>query len=91
MVYSTPGFPVLYYLLEFAQTHVHGAGDAIQPLDKEMEWGNTSILVVLCAGERDGEFDGTEQTLKERVHCLYFLCEYLREKNLSLSLAQMLE
>ena len=28
---STPGFPVLHYLLEFAQTHVHGAGDAIQP------------------------------------------------------------
>ena len=28
---STPGFPVLYYLLEFAQTHVHGVSDAIQP------------------------------------------------------------
>ena len=26
-----PGFPVLYYLLEFAQTHVHWADDAIQP------------------------------------------------------------
>ena len=26
---STPGFPVLHHLLEFAQTHVHGAGDAI--------------------------------------------------------------
>ena len=29
---STPGFPVLHYLLEFAQTHVHQVGDAIQPL-----------------------------------------------------------
>ena len=28
---STPGFSVLHYLLEFAQTHVHGVGDAIQP------------------------------------------------------------
>ena len=28
---SIPGFPVLYYLLEFAQTHVHWVGDAIQP------------------------------------------------------------
>ena len=28
---STPGFPALHYLSEFAQTHVHGAGDAIQP------------------------------------------------------------
>jgi len=28
---STPGFPVLYYLLEFAQTHVHWVSDDIQP------------------------------------------------------------
>ena len=28
---SMPGFPVLYYLLEFAQTHAHWVGDAIQP------------------------------------------------------------
>ena len=28
---STPCFPVLHYLLEFAQTHVHQVSDAIQP------------------------------------------------------------
>ena len=28
---SMPGFSVLHYLLEFAQTHVHWDGDAIQP------------------------------------------------------------
>ena len=28
---SIPGFPVLHYLPEFAQTHVHRVGDAIQP------------------------------------------------------------
>ena len=28
---STPGFPVLHYLLEFTQTHVHWVDDAIQP------------------------------------------------------------
>ena len=28
---STPGFPVLHCLLEFAQTHVHWVSDAIQP------------------------------------------------------------
>ena len=28
---STPGFPVLHYLLEFAQTHVQWVGDAIHP------------------------------------------------------------
>ena len=29
--YSMPGFPVLHYLPELAQTHVHRVGDAIQP------------------------------------------------------------
>ena len=29
--YSTPGFPDLHYLLEFAQTHVRCVDDAIQP------------------------------------------------------------
>ena len=28
---NMPGFPVLHYLLEFSQTHVHQVGDAIQP------------------------------------------------------------
>ena len=28
---STPGFPVLHYLLQFAQTQVHRVNDAIQP------------------------------------------------------------
>ena len=28
---SVPGFPVLHYLPEFAQTHVHWVNDAIQP------------------------------------------------------------
>ena len=28
---STPDFPALYYLPEFAQTHVHWVSDAIQP------------------------------------------------------------
>ena len=31
MVCSTPGFPVLHYLPELAQTHVHRVSDAIQP------------------------------------------------------------
>ena len=28
---STPGFPILYYCLEFPRTHVHFVSDAIQP------------------------------------------------------------
>ena len=31
MVCSTPGFPVLHHLPELIQTHVHWAGDTIQP------------------------------------------------------------
>ena len=31
MDHSTPGFPVLHQLPEFAQTHVHQVGDAIHP------------------------------------------------------------
>ena len=31
MDYSTPGLPVLHHLVEFAHTHVHTVGDAIQP------------------------------------------------------------
>ena len=31
MDYSMPSFPVLHYLPEFAQTHIHWVGDAIQP------------------------------------------------------------
>ena len=29
--YSTPGSPVLHYLPQFSQTHIHWVGDAIQP------------------------------------------------------------
>ena len=28
---SMPGFPVFHHLLELAQTHVQGVGDAMQP------------------------------------------------------------
>ena len=31
MDYSTPGFPVLHYFPELAQTHVHWVSDAVQP------------------------------------------------------------
>ena len=30
---STPGFPILHYLLEIAQIHVHWVGDATEPSD----------------------------------------------------------
>ena len=36
---STPGFLVLQYLLELAQTHVHWVGDAIQPSHQHLGRG----------------------------------------------------
>ena len=33
---STPGFPVLHHLLEFAETHVHWVSDAIQPISSSV-------------------------------------------------------
>ena len=36
MDYSTPGFPVLHHLPEFAQTHVHWVNDAIQPSHSQL-------------------------------------------------------
>ena len=35
---STPGFPVIHYLPQFAQTHVHLVGDAIQPFHPLSSW-----------------------------------------------------
>ena len=41
---STPGFPVLHYLPEFAQTHVHWVSDAIQPSFESVMPSNHLIL-----------------------------------------------
>ena len=40
---SIPGFPVLHYLPEFAQTHVYWVSDAIQP-SHPSHWDNTHLL-----------------------------------------------
>ena len=46
---SMPGFPVLHYLLEFAQIHVHCIGDAIQ-LSSEVKWALGSTAVNKASG-----------------------------------------
>ena len=53
MHYSTPGFPVLHYLWAFAQTHVHGVGDAIQP--SHLFLINREILFVISPSGKDEE------------------------------------
>ena len=40
---STSGLPVLHYLSEFAKTHVHWIGDAIQPRRLKKQKGDTEI------------------------------------------------
>ena len=45
--YSTPGFPVLHYLLEFAQTHVHWVDDTLSPfLSLELMFATIQTSVV---------------------------------------------
>ena len=62
MNFSTPGFPVLHYLLEFAQTHVHRVGDVIQPSHPL----SSPFPPALNLSQRQGLF--TAQCLSLRVH-----------------------
>ena len=45
IICSVPGFPVLHYVLEFVQTHVHWVDDDIQPSH------NTSYLFYIFTGK----------------------------------------
>ena len=50
---SMPGFPILHYLLELAQTHVHCVGDAIQPSHPKLlslsdNGLYTHLFLILC-------------------------------------------
>ena len=47
---STPGFPVLHYLPEFAQTHVHWVGDAIQPSHYLLQFFHQCFIVFNVGG-----------------------------------------
>ena len=49
---STPGFPVLHYLSELAQTHVHQVSDAIQPSHLPV----TPLLPALHLSQHQGLF-----------------------------------
>ena len=67
MDWSTPGFPVLHHLLEFAQTHVHWVSDAIQSTSKCLEFaklnpffptffGSYSCSIFLWGDSESGSF-----------------------------------
>ena len=69
---SMPGFPVLHYLPEFAQTHVHWVSDAIQPSHPlshlnlffdVFKWNNVHLggsnsKVSACSGGDPGSIPG---------------------------------
>ena len=66
--WSTPGFPVLHYLLEFAQTHIHWVNDAIQlshPL---------SPLFSSCSQsfQHQGLSQWAATVLELQLYCQYF-------------------
>ena len=60
--YSTPGFLVLHYLQEFAQTHVHWVCDAIQPSHPQSfpALGNFPVSWLCTSG---GQSTGTSASL----------------------------
>ena len=74
---STPGFPVLHYLPELGQIHIHWLGDAIQPFHPL----SPPSLLALNLFQHQGPF-GTirmytswEQEL-HFVNCYYLQCLY---------------
>ena len=48
---STPGFPVLHYLPEFAQTNVPQVSDAIQPSQVPVVYAFCQYYIMICAGD----------------------------------------
>ena len=72
---STPGFLVLHHLPEFAQTHVHGVGDAIQPSHLLslvfIIFGSTESYFIFSIkmGIREGEVAQSCPTLCDPMNC----------------------
>ena len=52
-----PGFPVLYYLLKFAQAHVHWVGDG-REFEQALGVGDGQGSIVCCSPLGCKESDG---------------------------------
>ena len=86
---STPGFPVLHHLPEFAQTHVHGVSDAnlshCYILNGRRQWHSTPVLL---PGESNGPrslvgcspWGHSEADTTERLHFHFFTLLHWRRK-----------
>ena len=76
---NTPGFPALHYLLEFAETHVHWVGDAIQP--HELSTCSNSVpchylwLVSFCI-----QFSTFSQAINTSLSLPVFSCLFCRKQ-----------
>ena len=84
---STPGFLVLHYLLEFAQTHVYWVDDAIQPSHplylississcERSCWAAVAVCVCVCVcvRERDRETERQRERENQFIILSYSVC-----------------
>ena len=73
---STPGFPVFYHLLEFAQTHVHSVGNA-ESSWTQLKWLRIHASLKLSHEQRNQDFHLTVLNVDLRktiwVHVLFLL------------------
>ena len=72
MYWGMPGFPVLHYLPEFAQTHVHSVSDAIQPSNL----CRLLLLPALSLSQHQGLFQGVGSS-QQPAKLLELLCMYV--------------
>ena len=70
----TPGFPVLHYLLEFAQTHVHCVNDAIQPSSPLLSLSPPAFNLFQNQGLLQKEDKMLKQVINN-AHCNSFVIE----------------
>ena len=75
---SMPGFPVLQYLPEFAQTHVHWVGDTMQPshpllLPSPESFPPSGSFPVSCLSASGGQIGASASgsLLAMNIHCWF--------------------
>ena len=69
MDFSTPGFPVLHNLLEFAQTHVHWVNDAVQPSHPQLSPAVYSAVEIISTFRPDQVHQASILHLMVRWEC----------------------
>ena len=84
MDWSMPGFPVLHHLSEFAQTHVHWVGNAIQPFHSllspslsalNLSW-NQDLFQWVCSSQQVDKIL-EPQLQHQSFQCLFRLISFM--------------